>query len=330
MGVAIPASGLGSPPGDEPLVSVITIFLNEKRFLPEAIRSVLAQTYPQWELLLIDDGSTDGSTDIAREYAELHPGRIRYLQHAGHQNRGKSVSRNLGLQQATGQYVTFLDADDVFRPEKLACQARLLTEQPVAMVYGHTLYWRDWSESPTPGGTRKNATGRLGVAPDRCYPPPQLLRLFLTDPGTVPCICGLVVRRSVALDVGGFDERIEHLFEDQVFLARICARHPVYVERGCRDLYRQHEQSTSHQAILTGHYHPTQPNPSHRAYLDWLQGHLAEIGIHDPALHRALEEALWPYHHPILYRFLCLVRWAAWRRKRIRRRTLAEVQGTSP
>jgi glycosyltransferase involved in cell wall biosynthesis len=316
MSAALPGRHSASGRTDEPLVSVITIFLNEERFLQEAIQSVLAQTYSRWELLLIDDGSTDGSTEIARNHAELHPDRIRYLQHAGRQNRGKSVSRNLGLHQATGEYVTFLDGDDVFCPDKLGHQARLLAEQPVAMVYGLTLYWRDWEDSPAPGGHRKNSTGRLGVAADRSYPPPQLLELFLTDPGSVPCICGLVVRRSVALDVGGFDERIEHLFEDQVFLAKICARHPVYVESGCREQYRQHDRSTSCQAILAGHYHPTHPNPSHRVYLDWLKAHLAESGIQDRALNRALEAAFWPYHHPILYRLLGCVGWHAWKRKR--------------
>ena len=62
-------------------VTVIIIFLNEKRFLTEAIESVRAQTFECWELLLIDDGSTDGSSEIARRYATAEPGRIRYLEH---------------------------------------------------------------------------------------------------------------------------------------------------------------------------------------------------------------------------------------------------------
>ncbi len=82
---------------DRPFVSAIVIFLNENRFLQEAIESIFAQTYDHWELLLVDDGSTDESSDIALRYAERHPEKVRYLEHAGHENRGMSVSRNLGI-----------------------------------------------------------------------------------------------------------------------------------------------------------------------------------------------------------------------------------------
>ena len=79
-----------------PVVSAITIFYNGERFLGEAIESVLAQTYPSWELLLVDDGSTDGASEIARSYAARHPERIRYLEHSGHRNRGMSASPRFG------------------------------------------------------------------------------------------------------------------------------------------------------------------------------------------------------------------------------------------
>src|SRR5713226_10047705 len=94
------------------LVSVIMIFLDEEKFIREAIESVFPQTYDNWELLLVDDGSTAGSTDIARRYAEQHPGKVRYLDHEGHRNRGMSASRNLGIRHARGDYIAFLDADD--------------------------------------------------------------------------------------------------------------------------------------------------------------------------------------------------------------------------
>src|ERR1043165_10106697 len=105
-----------------PAVTAITIFLNEEKFLVEAVESVLAQSSQDWELLLVDDGSSDGSTEIARSYAERHPDRIRRLEHPGHANRGMSASRNLGVSQARGRYVGFLDADDVWLPGQLAEQ----------------------------------------------------------------------------------------------------------------------------------------------------------------------------------------------------------------
>ena len=78
-----------------PVVSVITNFLNEERFITEAVESVISQTYESWELLLVDDGSDDASSEIARRYASRRPNKIRYFEHAGHVNLGSSAARNL-------------------------------------------------------------------------------------------------------------------------------------------------------------------------------------------------------------------------------------------
>src|SRR5258707_1101776 len=80
-----------------PRVTVITIFLDAERYLDEAIMSVLRQDLPDWELLLVDDGSSDRSTTIALDYTQRFPDKIIYLEHEGHANRGMSASRNLGI-----------------------------------------------------------------------------------------------------------------------------------------------------------------------------------------------------------------------------------------
>lgn len=80
----------------QPLVSVIIPFLNAERFIEEAIESVLAQTYKNWELLLVDDGSDDKSTKIALDYAKKCHGKVFYFEHDRHHNIGTSASRNLG------------------------------------------------------------------------------------------------------------------------------------------------------------------------------------------------------------------------------------------
>ena len=77
-------------------VSVVMIFWNAQEFMDEAISSVLAQTHPDVELLLCDDGSTDASTAMAQRYAASHPGTVRYLEHPEHAHRGMSSTRNLG------------------------------------------------------------------------------------------------------------------------------------------------------------------------------------------------------------------------------------------
>ena len=86
----------------KPLVSGIIIFRNTQKFIEEAIQSVFAQTYDNWELLLVDDGSTDGSREIAQRYAIQYPEKVRYLEHENHQNLGVSAARNLGVTSAKG------------------------------------------------------------------------------------------------------------------------------------------------------------------------------------------------------------------------------------
>ena len=112
-----------------PKVSVITIFYNANKFLEEAIQSVLSQTYVDWELLLVDDGSTDNSPGIAQKYAQINPQKVFYLEHPGHKNCGMSATRNLGLRRAQGEYIAFLDADDVWLPKKLEQQSKILDQK---------------------------------------------------------------------------------------------------------------------------------------------------------------------------------------------------------
>src|ERR1041384_762740 len=133
------AAGSPQEAATGPLVSVIVIFLNGERFIDEAIESVFAQTYEEWELLLIDDGSYDRSTEIARGYASEYPNRVRYFEHAFHQN--------LGIDKARGKLIAFIDADDVWLPEKLEEQIAILAAHPeAAMVYGQTRYWYRWTK----------------------------------------------------------------------------------------------------------------------------------------------------------------------------------------
>ena len=134
------------PRESRPLVSVVMPYLHAARFLDEAIQSVASQTYERWELLLVDDGSTDGSERIAASWARRQPGRIHCLRHPGGANRGISASRNLGLRSASGELVAFLDADDVWREHKLERHVALLSAHPEAgMVYGRTEYWHSWT-----------------------------------------------------------------------------------------------------------------------------------------------------------------------------------------
>lgn len=129
-------------------VSCIMIFLNGEAHIREAIESVLDQNHGDWELILVDDGTTDGATAIARGYADAHPGRVIYTRHPGHENRGMCASRNAGLRLARGEYVAFLDADDIWLPDRLTSHVALMDRHSgVAMSMGPTLYWSSWTRT---------------------------------------------------------------------------------------------------------------------------------------------------------------------------------------
>ena len=113
------------------LVSIITPCYNGAKYISETIDSVLAQTYENWEMIIIDDGSKDNSAEIVRSYMEKD-GRIKFLQQA---NAGSAAARNNGIRSAEGQYIALLDADDLWEPEFLAEQTAFMTEKNAVCVY---------------------------------------------------------------------------------------------------------------------------------------------------------------------------------------------------
>jgi glycosyltransferase involved in cell wall biosynthesis len=274
-----------------PLVSVVMIFLDEEVFLAEAIESVFAQTYGNWELLLVDDGSTDGSYDIACRWAARAPERVRILGHQNHENRGMSASRNVGIGNARGEYITFLDGDDVWLPGKLEEQLQILHSRPdAAMLYGNTRYWYSWTGHPD--DTRRDYVPNLGVPSGDVIEPPVLLRLLLQKKAAVPCMSSVMVRRQIALQFGGFEERFRGLFEDQVFYAKVCVAASVIVSDGCWDLYRQHPASTCATAKRTG-----ETRSGYLTFLTWLAQFLTDREIHDRMIWRALRYETWRARH---------------------------------
>jgi glycosyltransferase involved in cell wall biosynthesis len=282
-----------------PAVSAVICFLDGERFLREAIESVYAPGFGDWELLLVDDGSRDASREIAEAAARERPGQVRVLEHPGRRNRGISASRNLGLRAARGRYLAFLDADDVWLPDKLERQVAILEARPeVAMTYGPTWLWYGWTGRRS--DRDRDRPYRTGVPPETTVEPPDLLTLLLRSGGEwVPAVCSLLVRREVAEAVGGFDEAFHDLFEDQVFLARVCLEHRVFVSEACTDRYRQHADSCCATAVARGEYDPTLPNPARGRYLHWLARLVAARGGGPPELRRALRRELRPYGHPL-------------------------------
>ncbi len=275
--------------GRRPRVSVVTIFLNESRFIREAVESVLAQSYDSWELILVDDGSTDASSTVARDYAARYASHIRYVEHEGHANRGMSASRNLGIAFAAGELIAFLDADDAWPTDVLARQVRSLDAQPTAsLAYGASKWWFSWTGEPA-DQSRDGIDFMDGPSLRRAavYGPPTLLTLLLRDGARAPCPCSIIVRRSAVDRVGGFEASFRGLYEDQVFLAKICLTEIVYGVNECWGWYRQHPDSCCATAARNGTERVARAD-----YLHWLSGRLIDSGIHDDNLRHALAEEL--------------------------------------
>lgn len=283
-----------------PQVSIITIFLNAEQFIQEAIESAIAQTYDHWELLLVDDGSTDGSTQIALRYAEQYPYQIRYLEHDHHQNLGMSASRNLGIQQAQGALISFLDADDVWLPDKLTQQVTILESQPEAtFLCSPAKWWYGWTGHAE--DRQKDFVQKWAIPLNAVVQPPSLLLLFLQDDWA--SLCDLLVRREVIEQIGGYEASFRGMYEDQVFHAKLCLQFPAFVTRKCWYWYRQHPTACtalSHQA--------KQMRGARAKFLNWLETYLVQQEFKHTEVWQIVQQEIWPFRHPFLFRVWVRVR----------------------
>jgi len=217
-------------PHRAPRVSVVMPVCNAAAFLEEAVRSVLEQTYGSWELLLIDDGSTDGSRALAERFAAEHPARIRCLHHPNNENRGASATRNLGISHARGEYLALLDADDVWLPGKLEKQVVFLDLHPEVAAVG------SWYQEVNIDG------GLTGDADLPCSHPDIAWALLCYCPFVHSSV--MMRRGAVGEHVGWYDEALATA-EDWDLWIRI-SRHfelanlPEFLVR-----YRVHEASLS-------------------------------------------------------------------------------------
>ena len=279
-----------------PLVSCIIIFFNAEKFLKEAIESVFAQTYKNWELLLVDDGSTDDSTTIALNFADQYPEKVCYFEHEGHQNRGMSAARNLGIHNAKGDYIAFLDADDIWLPYKLERQIPIIESFPeAAMLYGSTYYWHSWTGDPD--DTQRDHVVENEDAPTiRMIQRIEFLTLFINNHILKPPTSSLLVRRNLATRIGGFEETAPNIIEDQVFIAKMSLEAPVVVVKGVFERYRQHLDSCTFIAEnITG-----EDFKARQTYLNWLEEYLNKQKIKEAKLWKALRKKQLLNRHAIL------------------------------
>ena len=185
-------------------VSIVLPTYNRAHSISRSIESILQQTYPHWELLVIDDGSADNTEEIVADIA-MSDSRVHYYRQP--QNRGVAAARNEGIRQAQYKYIAFQDSDDIWQDDKLEKQMRVFDDQPqVGMVYcAYEGKRQDGSMLQVPDGSiaTENLQGNLYK---------QLLQKNVIGGPTV------VIRKECLCNVGVFDETLTCLEDWELFL----------------------------------------------------------------------------------------------------------------
>jgi glycosyltransferase involved in cell wall biosynthesis len=189
-----------------PLVSVIIPTYNRSSLVLEAVESVFKQTYLNFELIVVDDGSIDGTAEV------LSPYKDRFV-YAFQNNQGVSAARNRGIQMARSQWITFLDSDDYWLPEKLETQIRFFTQNPEALICQTEEIWIRNGRRLNPQKKHKKFSGDIFA--------PSLL-LCLVSPSAV------MIKKNLFEQVGFFDEDLPAC-EDYDLWLRISAQFPIYL-----------------------------------------------------------------------------------------------------
>ena len=212
---------------------------NEERFLAEAVESVLAQSFADFELIITDDGSTDATPRIASSYADREPERVRVIR--AEQNRGKPFALNRALAVRRGELIAWLDGDDVMLPDKLARQVAVLDADPRAAGCSHDAEMFESSDGHVIGRFSQVANG----APLRSGG----IELWF-DP-TYKMLPSATMIRSALCPPNGFDERLsftnDWLFDIEVFRRGRCIALDDVLVR-----YRRHSDNFTTRAGASG------------------------------------------------------------------------------
>ena len=206
------------------LVSVVIATRNRSLLIREAIDSVLNQTYKNYELLIVDDGSID---DTEMRVKEFNNPRIRYI---FQENHGRSYARNTAIEMSKGEYLTFLDDDDLYLTKKIELQVEFMRNNPQCdVVYGEALCFttdKDKTFMKYSAEFEGNIYGKIA--------------LFL--PHTI-CLPTIMLRRNVVIEIGLFDENLNR-FEDIDLWRRISKKYPYFAIQQPLCLVRTNQENT--------------------------------------------------------------------------------------
>lgn len=206
------------------VVSVIIPCFNAEKWVAEAIDSCLQQSYPEIEIIVIDDGSTDNSLEIIKSYGD------KLIWESG-SNRGGNHARNRGFALSKGEYIQFLDADDYILPEKIERQVRFLEETGADVVYGD---WRHRRHFPD----GKNVLEDIEIPGKQ----PDILDSLLINWWTAPA--SLLYTRATVIKSGGWDESLKAAQDRDFLISVVMSGAKVVYQPGCYSIYRRYGNVT--------------------------------------------------------------------------------------
>lgn len=214
-------------------VSVIIPIYNGSRFIERALASVAAQSQPAHELIVVDDGSTDGGTKLVEQFSQTYPLRLLHQP-----NRGQSAARNHGIAQSTGDLIALLDQDDVWYLDHLAqLAAPFATEQAIPLGWTYS----NLDEIDEQGRLIKR---RILDEAEAAHPKTDLVACLRQDMFVLPSAS--LISREAFDAVGGFDERLSGYEDDDLFLRLFSAGYQnIYIESALSQ-WRIYSSSTSH------------------------------------------------------------------------------------
>jgi glycosyltransferase involved in cell wall biosynthesis len=274
-----------------PRVTALILFHDEVEFVAEAVCSVLTQDFTDFEAILIDDSAEPRCASFARDLCEGSSGRLRHLRTPGDRPVGPKAARLFAMEQARGEFIATLDADDVWEQGKLREQVALLDAHPeAAVVYGRTLMWQSWA----PEGVLADEYLDLGLPFGQLVPGLAALAVLLANRSQAPTTCNVIMRSAMALPLLRGDYSFGWFYEDQEDFVRIFARHPIVVSDRTWARYRQRPRSICHSMP------PLREALLRRQFLSWSAAHLRSLGIVDPRVRAILRAERWANRDRIL------------------------------
>ncbi len=229
-----------------PKISIITTLFNGAKLFSETAESVIAQDYKDWEWILFDDGSSDGTQDIAKAIAAEHKDKIFYFEHQDNRNFGTAFTRNRAIERSCGDVISFIDQDDIWYINRLSYHLDIFDSlKDCAMIWSPALYWYKERSFKQPVG-EKGSGLKSGI-----YEPRQLVENFLRDLRCTPLPSASMVRRKQFNEVKGFEESVKGS-EDIVLWIKLASKYSICYDDEIIVKYRKHFDSTLRQAALSG------------------------------------------------------------------------------